>query len=231
MNVTCIGARPQIGTQTKKFIKKRGKTNMKNSIKKFVVACAAVAAVSVAASFSAMAYTDLGTVTYDETANSATITMPANVTGEATVLVLNAELTDGINDSNILYVNQETGGDFDKSGTDTEVLKLKGTSKLADGTYYVYVGYDNGSGFAIAEGKFTVGNVTPPTPDYTKGDVNNDGAINSTDAVAIINNFVDAATYPFTDTQKLAADVSGDGAINSTDAVGIINYYVNGAWN
>jgi hypothetical protein len=200
---------------------------MKNSIKKFVLACAAVTAVT-AVSATAMA-ADLGTVSYDDANNNVTITLPADVKAdaEATVLVLNKGVTleTLANDSDILYVNQATGGDFDGDETTTEVLKLLNVDGgLADGTYAVEVGYYNADGnFQIAEGTFTLGAA------YTKGDVNDDTYINGSDAAAVIDEFLTPGTL--TDTQKLAADVNGDGMYNGTDAAAIIDYFLKGSWD
>jgi hypothetical protein len=202
---------------------------MKNSIKKFVLACAAVTAVT-AVSATAMA-ADLGKDAYDATTNSVAVTLPTGIdtTKEATVLVLSGKsITDEFTEADILYVNQETGGDFDGDETaGTETLKLLGENALADGTYTVAIGYYKDGAFAIQEDTFTLGEA--PTPAYTKGDVDNNTRINASDAVMIINAF--NGDVELTDTQKLAADVDGNERINASDAVAIINYFNNGSWD
>lgn len=55
------------------------------------------------------------------------------------------------------------------------------------------------------------------------GDVNGDGVVNSTDAVAVINWYLGNKTQNF---DENAADINEDNEINSTDAIGIINIYL-----
>lgn len=55
------------------------------------------------------------------------------------------------------------------------------------------------------------------------GDVNGDGVVNSTDAVAVINWYLGNKTQNF---EEKAADINVDNEINSTDAIGIINIYL-----
>ena len=59
--------------------------------------------------------------------------------------------------------------------------------------------------------------------DYTKGDVDGDGAIDLADAVLVINRYVGKPVSKF---NEMAADVDGDGSIDLADAVRIINFYV-----
>ncbi len=59
-------------------------------------------------------------------------------------------------------------------------------------------------------------------PIVTKGDVNEDGKINTLDAVKILQ-YV-AKKVELTEKQKLAADVNGDKRINTLDAVRILQY-------
>ena len=73
---------------------------------------------------------------------------------------------------------------------------------------------------------------TPTLPDgqtvdvQTKltGDVNEDGAVDITDAVAVINVYLTGETSAV---NSALADVNGDGSIDITDAVAIINIYLN----
>lgn len=198
---------------------------MKKSIKKFVIACASVTAVSAAFAASAMA-ADLAP-TYDSETHSVAITLPAMDTGaEATVLVLGKDktLTSEITDGDILYVNQAANGDFDGAEATTETLKLLSVGGgLEDGTYTVAVGYYKDGEFAIADGTFTLGAT------YTKGDVNNDTYVNGSDAALVIQEFITPDTLD--ETQKLAADVNGDGKYNGSDAAAIISYFINGNWD
>ena len=61
---------------------------------------------------------------------------------------------------------------------------------------------------------------------YTLGDVNNDGVIDSDDAVLILQKEADLLSTDFTEEQTLAADVDKDGDIDSNDAQKVLNYTV-----
>ena len=56
------------------------------------------------------------------------------------------------------------------------------------------------------------------------GDANEDGVVNISDVVAVLNAYINADTSHI---NVNLADVSGDDIINITDAVGIINIYLN----
>ena len=58
------------------------------------------------------------------------------------------------------------------------------------------------------------------------GDVNNDGVINTSDAVLLTNHYVAGTTNEISSN---VADLNADGVINTTDAVLLINKYVNGS--
>lgn len=64
----------------------------------------------------------------------------------------------------------------------------------------------------------------PEKPSYKKGDVNNDGAINSTDFMQVRRYYL--GLYEMTETQKLAADVNEDSKINSTDFMQIRRHFL-----
>lgn len=59
---------------------------------------------------------------------------------------------------------------------------------------------------------------------HQTGDVNEDGTVDITDAVAIINAYLTGSTEGISESM---ADVNGDGVIDITDAVEIINLYLN----
>ena len=192
---------------------------MKSSMKKFFVTCAAVSAVSVCAAASAMAadFTQAPTYSDDDT-NTVTIVVPADIDAEkqATVLVVPKDKVNEVTDEDILYINQGLTSD---NGMTT--LKLKGTSKLDDGTYTVKFGGYVGETFTLYSGDFTVGDVTP-TVKY--GDVNNDTLVTSSDAMIV--SMAEVQKVTLNDTQKIAADISGDSLVTSTDAMGIAMYEV-----
>ena len=76
----------------------------------------------------------------------------------------------------------------------------------------------------------TASTTTSPVtqPDYTLGDVNNDGKINAVDASDVLAYYARISTNQeggYTEEQKLAADVTHDGSINAVDASNILAYY------
>lgn len=188
-------------------------------MKKFFVTCAAVSAVSVCAAASAMAadFTQAPAYSDDDT-NTVKIVVPADIDAakQATVLVVPKDKVNEVTDEDILYINQ---GLTSEDGMTT--LKLKGTSKLDDGTYTVKFGGYVGETFTLYSGDFTVGNVTP-TVKY--GDVNNDTLVTSSDAMIV--SMAEVQKVTLNDTQKIAADISGDSLVTSTDAMGIAMYEV-----
>ena len=73
----------------------------------------------------------------------------------------------------------------------------------------------------------TASTTTSPVtqPDYTLGDVNNDGKINAVDASDVLAYYARISTNQeggYTEEQKLAADVTHDGSINAVDASKLI---------
>jgi hypothetical protein len=169
---------------------------------------------TVAAGMSAMA------AEYSADTNTATYTVPTAADNtQMTVLVIPEGVKGNVQDSDILYINQDA-----KGGAVNGTAALKAVDGgLADGTYLVKVGYyDADNVFRIAEDTFTVGNDTP-TPAYTLGDVNADGEIDPSDALLVLKYYVGE---DLTETQILAADVNKDSEIDPSDALLILNYYV-----
>ena len=76
----------------------------------------------------------------------------------------------------------------------------------------------------------------PPAGTFTYGDVNNDGIVDTSDAVAVINNFLHGTVFTYTvnDEKKeflygeIAANVNGDSIVDTSDAVAIINNFLHG---
>jgi hypothetical protein len=149
---------------------------MKKSMKKFMVACAAVSAMTAVAGMSAMA------AEYNADTNTATYEVPAAADStQMTVLVIPEGSKGSVQDTDILYINQD-----EKGGAVNGTAALKGTDKLADGNYLVMVGYyDSDSTFKIAEDTFTVGDVNPGV-DVLVGDVDQNGKITASDASAVL---------------------------------------------
>lgn len=176
---------------------------------KVLFACAAVAAMTVAAGTAAMAEEIKG-IQYNVVEDGAdTITIPAYTsTGEQqTLLVLNNDATTVV-DTDIVQIDQQ-GGAF----ADVVVGDLK------DGTYYVRIGGDSAATFSY--GTFTVGEtVTPSTRKV--GDVDGNTVINGTDAAKIVNHVLKSETL--TGEALSAADTDTNGAVNGTDAAQIVNF-------
>ena len=94
----------------------------------------------------------------------------------------------------------------------------------------------NGKVVGVSEGKTTITttalgqkitvNVTVKgsAPAVKKGDINDDGKINSADALMVLQCSV--GTISFTSDQKKKGDINGDGSINSSDALKILQYSV-----
>ena len=106
---------------------------------------------------------------------------------------------------------------IDQSGTDTTfTLKPKGLE--ADKTYRVYV--STASKEPTEAASFSYGE----KPTYKRGDANNDGRIDASDAVSVLQYIVSKVEY--TETQKLAADANQDQRVDASDAVAILQYIV-----
>ena len=61
---------------------------------------------------------------------------------------------------------------------------------------------------------------------YTLGDVNDDGEINTLDALRVLRVFTGAIDpASLTEGQRLAADVNHDGEINTLDALRILRFF------
>lgn len=79
---------------------------------------------------------------------------------------------------------------------------------------------------------YEVNKISAPLPvipfEYTLGDINKDGYINSVDASEVLTYYTKAASNKdggFSKAQKEVADVDGNGAINVEDAMSILLYY------
>lgn len=104
---------------------------------------------------------------------------------------------------------------------------------LSSDTAYVayFAGYDADTNTyttnlydTVTDGTATV---AIPEPEYTLGDVNEDGAINTVDATLVLQYYAKIITA---DTEgvtfiEAAADVNGDNVINTVDATLILQYY------
>ena len=102
------------------------------------------------------------------------------------------------------------------------------TKPYFSGTIY---GYENSTAQAYAEKydyKFAVIGSDPELPKTELGDIDGDGAVNSSDASLVLREYALIATGEaptFSEAQNTAADVNGDNAVDSSDASVILAYY------
>ena len=124
------------------------------------------------------------------------------------VMGLNKETTSP-QQGDIEYVDQQPVGDDGK-------VTFTVFPKASTGTIHVYI--------STAAGLSKIG-AFKLYQAYTLGDVNGDGAINSTDALWVLQYTAHSPIRStLTPTQFLAADVNKDGSVNSTDALWILQY-------
>lgn len=120
----------------------------------------------------------------------------------------------------------------DKDGVSTFSFTYSGTDPLT-----VYSGYAT---MAATDDPYwtVVDESTPPTPgaSYTLGDVNNDGNIDTSDAGAIVQHFInDAQFLVFGSATEVyeyglqAADITGDGIADTSDAGKVVAFFINGS--
>ena len=114
-------------------------------------------------------------------------------------------------EKNIVYIDQAAAQNGSVSFTAYP-------SALTKGTYHVYL---VGGGTAFAQSQVASFEYDKK---YTLGDVNDDGAIDSEDALMALQIFTKIITP--TETQRLAADVNRDTTIDSEDALLILRYFV-----
>lgn len=188
-------------------------------MKKFIVACAAVSAITAVAGMSAMA------AEYSAENNSVAITVPADAKADTqkTILVIPKDKETSVTDADIYYINQDA-----ELGT---TALLKGNN-LADGTYVVKIGYYKEDGtFAIKNDEFKVGNDSPSGTDVLVGDVDVDGAVSSGDAVKILTYLANRKTGIDKGTVAYYAAAMcnsfEDDNISSDDATAILTYLAN----
>lgn len=113
---------------------------------------------------------------------------------------------------NIIFVEQATA---DESGKVT-FAKVYPTAIAMETPYEAHVTGDK-LAYATSKAAFSYTYVT-----YTLGDVDDNGTINSTDALTalqIVGNLMD-----YTDIQYSAADVTKDGTVNASDVLDILKY-------
>lgn len=145
-------------------------------------------------------------------ASAFTLSCPAGTSGEQTLALLLVGDSRVPTAENLQYIDQQAS-----DGSISFTLKPK--ELTAGMSYSVYLSTTSKAVTRVAS--FQYGE----KPAYTLGDVNNDGKINSTDALLVLQYAVN--TVSLDSAQQMAADVNRDGKINSTDALLILQYAVN----
>ena len=146
-------------------------------------------------------------------ASAFTLSCPAGTSGEQTLALLLVGDSRVPTAENLQYIDQQASDGSSISFT------LKPKELTAGTSYSVYLSTTSKAVTRVAS--FQYGE----KPAYTLGDVNNDGKINSTDALLVLQYAVN--TVSLDSAQQMAADVNRDGKINSTDALLILQYAVN----
>lgn len=113
---------------------------------------------------------------------------------------------------NIVYIDQQAA---DANGT---VAFTAYPQALDKGSYRIFL---LGGEQTLSSGPAASFQAYVP---YTLGDVNDDGTIDSADALEALLFFVESKTP--TETERLAADVNKDGTIDSYDALQMLRYFV-----
>ena len=112
---------------------------------------------------------------------------------------------------NIAYIDQ-------MAATETGVSFTAYPKELTKGKYYVYL---VGGGTAFADSQVASFEYDKK---YTLGDVNEDGAIDSEDALMALEIFIE--TKIPTERERLAANVNRDETVDSVDGLLILKYFV-----
>lgn len=127
------------------------------------------------------------------------------------VLVLTGE-SDTPVESNVAYVDQATG---------TVSFDIYPSALKSGETYRIKLSSNASSGVTTLTDMGTFSYYAA----YTRGDVNEDGRINTADAMQCFNHFVHNITL--TGNRFLAADVAAPtGTVNTADGMRILNYFV-----
>lgn len=178
----------------------------KSTSKDFVVDKAALAGKTIYIKMGGM-LVDTATDPMPKVMPSGAITIPADKITESTVGAF------GISDGVVITIDN-TGNIVDSA---TKKVSVGGTDMIYSSSRNKFVGIVRGTDRTV-----TVTDGVSDTLIY--GYVNDDTAINTLDAGAIINIYLKSVTP--TDKQLLAADTNGDLQVNTLDAGSIINKYL-----
>lgn len=201
------------------------------------VVASAMALACTATSFAAVSYGENNQLAVKYTADGNKLAVESGWnTGDAqvTLLVVKGNNPSSINDSDILYIDQQAQADAAKAFA---TVGLLGEDALAEGTYTVKAG---GSAGNVYVSTFTVEKDAPTIPDvkFKWGDVNASGAVDSDDAIDILvygaGGAAKVGSAVYSMGEEVSAnvkygDVNASGAVDSDDAIDILVYGAGGA--
>ena len=131
------------------------------------------------------------------------------LTGEYSLVLLLAGDSAVPTEGNIQYIDQTSV----ESGKVAFTLKPKA---LTEGTYNVYISTTDKALKKVASFKYG------EKPEYTLGDVNNDGSIDAADALLVLQHAVGQEGRILTGTYFSAADINKDSVVDAVDALLIL---------
>lgn len=194
---------------------------MKKSLRNFVLACTATAAVSLAlatSAFAANGYDITADITYDQAAGTVTISgdFLGTLDGQTTILIYEESVDPAnISAEQILYINQD---DADTGANTFVNMGVKG-GLTENTTYVVRMGGENVSE-GIYEGTFKVGEGEVHL--YPLGDADLSGSVTSADAGEIISHDLGLKTLEGEALE--CADADRSGSVTSADAGEVISH-------
>lgn len=195
---------------------------MKKSLRNFVLACTATAAVSLALATSAFAETiPNGSLEYNLEAGTVTVkaSFLETLSGQTTILIYDKDVPDPANltADQILYINQDDAGTV----TTFTGMGLKG-GLVAGKTYVIKVGGENLQN-GVYVGELSIdesGEVT-----YKWGDVNADDAVNAEDVTRLLRHTTGAESLTYEEDELIGrCDVTLDGQVNAEDVTRLLRH-------
>ena len=161
--------------------------------------------------------------------NTVVLVEEANVVTTTTTTTNKPTTTSTTSTTTTTTTNKPTTTSTTSTTTTTTTTKDK-TTTTSSTTTTTTTSNDKTTTTTVTDINETTSTTTSPVtqPDYTLGDVNNDGKINAIDASSVLAYYARISTNQeggYTEEQKLAADVTHDGSINAVDASNILAYY------
>ena len=163
---------------------------------------------------------------------------PAADEAPAVITLANVPTRTGADDATLLVLNTDVFADFDKDSSATVNITpavIENINQSANTTDFARIpinALDEGETVYVrmqVDGKiytaeYTLPKTTPDEPEYTYGDVDNNGLINATDASWVLTKYgIPTTVFPCGEDD--AGDVDANGLINATDASWILTKY------